>query len=406
MARLLLLTLAWLPRATTGFGCRSPSVICTSSTCPDPGDPGFRNNSSVSVSRSNTTDSIELLWKEDVWRPQLVRKIILLGEEYTDLRYPVVIETTEPICYSKTVQVQYTFTTKSEPLSCYSTTYEIPVPPMEEFFSMVSEVTHTKVDPKHGDLYDIEFLKNQILVQRYKSCLQSVTVRKADRMSFLLTNFTTGRQQVEIPLCGSVEVEYRFLTTTTSKTVRGDCDHTEKVQTQENERFQNSGNSQISPVVIFIGYGLIGIICALVVALVHMMKSQSRRSAETGDLERRRELGRKFGQVPEVDQDKYNYIPDVNKNKFNQVPDVDQYRYNQVLDVHKNKFYQDPGVDQYKYDQVVDVYKTKFNQDPGVDHYKYDQVFDVVKNEYNQVDDVDKNVFGRYSILLPRNLFL
>ena len=85
MARLLLLTLAWLPRATGGFGCWPPSVICTSSICPDPGDPGFRNNSSVSVSRSNTSDSIKLLWKEDIWRPQLVRKIILLGEEYTDL---------------------------------------------------------------------------------------------------------------------------------------------------------------------------------------------------------------------------------------------------------------------------------------------------------------------------------
>jgi hypothetical protein len=150
MARLLVLILAWLPRAMSGFGCQSPSAICTSINCPDPGDPGFRNNSSVSVSRSNTSDSIELLWKEDVWRPQLVRKIILLGEEYTDLRYPVVIETTEPLCYSNTVQVQYIFSTKSEPMSCYSTTYKIPVPPIEEFFSMDSEVRHTKVDPKHG----------------------------------------------------------------------------------------------------------------------------------------------------------------------------------------------------------------------------------------------------------------
>ena len=186
MARLLVLIMAWLPRVTGGFGCRSPSAICTSSTCPDPGDPGFRNNSSVSVSRSNTSDSIELLWKEDVWRPQLVRKIILLGEEYTDLRYPVVIETTEPICYSKTVQVQYIFSTKSEPMSCYSTTYEIPVPSIEEFFPMESKVQHTKVDPKHGDLYDIEFLKNQLLIPRYKSSLKSVTVKMADGMSFLL----------------------------------------------------------------------------------------------------------------------------------------------------------------------------------------------------------------------------
>ena len=153
MAGWLLLILAWLPRETSGFGCKSPSAICTSSNCPDPGDPGFRNNSSVSVSRSNTSDSIELLWKEDIWRPQLVRKIILLGEEYTDLRYPVIIETTGPLCYSKTVQVQYIFSIKSEPMSCYSTTYEIPVPPIEEFFSIDSEVRHTKVDPNH--LFDI-----------------------------------------------------------------------------------------------------------------------------------------------------------------------------------------------------------------------------------------------------------
>ena len=103
MAGWLLLILAWLPRAISGFGCQSPSAICTSSNCPDPGDPSFRNNSSVSVSRSNTSDSIELLWKEDIWRPQLVRKIILLGEEYNDLQPTDAIESIEPIFYSKTV---------------------------------------------------------------------------------------------------------------------------------------------------------------------------------------------------------------------------------------------------------------------------------------------------------------
>ena len=114
-------------------------------------------------------------------------------------------------------------------MSCYSTTYEIPVPSIEEFFSLDSEVRHTKVDPKHGDLYDIEFLKNQLLIPRYKSCLKSVTVKMADGMSFLLTNFTAGILQVEIPPCGSVEVEYKFLTTTTSKTVRGECHLTEEI---------------------------------------------------------------------------------------------------------------------------------------------------------------------------------
>ena len=299
MARLLVLIMAWLPRATGGFGCRSPSAICTSSTCPDPGDPGFRNNSSVSVSRSNTSDSIELLWKEDVWRPQLVRKIIMLGEEYTDLRYPVVIETTEPICYSKTVQVQYTFTTKSEPLSCYSTTYEIPVPPMEEFFSMDSEVAHTKVDPKNGDLYDMEFLKNQFLIPRYKSCLKTVVVKTASGMIILPTSLTTGRQQVEIPLCGSVEVEYRFLTTTTSKTVRGDCHLTaqEKAWTvNKAEARHYLDNSRTSQVTIVIGYGLVAIICALVVALVHVKKSESRSSVGTGEGDER------YDQVPDNNQ--------------------------------------------------------------------------------------------------------
>ena len=124
-------------------------------------------------------------------------------------------------------------------------------------------------------------------------------MRKADGMSFLITNFITGRHQVEIPACGSIEVEYRFLTTTTSKTVRGDCNLTgeDKAWTvNKAEARHYLDNSRTSQVTIVIGYGLVAIICALVVALVHVKKSESRSSVGTGEGDER------YDQVPDNNQ--------------------------------------------------------------------------------------------------------
>ena len=307
---LLLLLLLLLAPATGGDRCNSPTSICTTRDCLDPGDPGFRNKSLVKMTRSKDWDSMELLWREDVWRPERVVKILLLGEDYTDLQQPVVINTTEAICSSSTIQVQYVFSSRSDPRACYSTTYRVPAPPMDKFFAVAAPVSFTRAESKYGDpdLYDLDFLKNQFLIPRYRSCLQSAAIKTVNGEPVLKEKSLQGRQLVRLAQCGEMEIEYKFFTAAFTKTVTSHCEkpskdkraqartsiHLDSVTTARNTKKYNSSSDmssdtmQLSTVVVAICYSLVLTMCVLVVALVYVKQGKSRKTAaEMEEVERR-----------------------------------------------------------------------------------------------------------------------
>ena len=297
-----LLLLVLVPSAG-GDRCNSPTSICTTRDCLDPGDPGFRNKSSVKITRSEDWESMELLWREDVWRPERVVKILLLGEDYTDLQQPVVINTTEAICLTSTIQVQYVFSSRSDLNACYSTTYRVSAPSMDKFFAVAAPVSFTRADSKYNDpdLYDLDFLKNQFLIPRYRACLQSAAIKTVNGEPVLKENILRGRQLVRLAQCGEMEIQYKFFTAAFTKTVTADCEkpstkevkraeaktsvHLDSVTTVRNtmkgesNSDKSSDTMQLSTVVVTICYSLVLTMCVLVVALVYVKKGKSRKTA-------------------------------------------------------------------------------------------------------------------------------
>ena len=179
-SKLIMIALTVFPRVECCQVEKVPS--CTNKDCLSEGEPGWKGKGFLNVTLKDNSDTIELHWENDIWNPRDVKEIYVNNENFTGLQQPIVItryydiRSGASLCYPQTdfVKVKYVFYKGSSTTKyCYETKFDVPAPKTEDFFDIEAKVSYAKTKGgPNPNLYRVEWLNNQLIIDRFAMCLE------------------------------------------------------------------------------------------------------------------------------------------------------------------------------------------------------------------------------------------